>query len=62
MSKFNMVSLAQHNALRLKYAEELLIEYQKLNRELNTVFPCDGNHTTIGKLSKLADKAYSFIH
>ena len=62
MSKFNMVSLAQHNALRLKHAEELLREFNKIAYSLNPKFPIPANSGRMAKLIALGEKSYSFIH
>jgi len=57
-----MVSLAQHNALRLKHAEELLREFNKIAYSLNPKFPIPANGGVMAELIALGEKSYSFIH
>lgn len=62
MSKFNMVSVAQHKALRLEHAEGLLLEFQRLAFNLNPNMPIEANSGRMMELIALAEKAELFIN
>ena len=58
----NMVSRQQQVELRLKHAEELLREFQKITSGLNPKFDIPAKGGIMAELISLSDKAYSFIH
>lgn len=61
MAKFEMVSKAQHNEVRLKHAEGLLLEFQRLALNLNPNMPIEANSWRMVELIDLAERANSFI-